>query len=181
MATRYLYERRQLDESLSLLDRAEGVAEEALSHDSLEPSLDQALKSLLSDIMNDRACIKFAECHFAEARELYSKCLDLKKSMDSPSENELCLLTSNVGNAYANMGMLDESFAWLKKAFDMRQQLLQSVPDPDKFKDQLARDWGTLAGCLWLRGDFDLAWQYANYSTELCEQIYDKGNIVLAG
>ncbi|KAJ8128914.1 hypothetical protein O1611_g4719 [Lasiodiplodia mahajangana] len=177
----YLYEKGLLDESSDLLSKAESVAKNAAGSTNLDQVEDELLKDLLYDVTNDRACIKFAECRFEEAKELYTQCLSLKEAMNSPSQNELCLLTNNVGNALANMGLVDEAYVWLEKAFDMRQEVVASARNPEIYKDQLARDWGTLAGCLWLKGDYSTAWEYANNSTKLCEEIYADNNLVVAG
>ncbi|GAW26930.1 putative pfs domain-containing protein [Rosellinia necatrix] len=177
----YLYERGLLDHSLDLLSKAESVAKYAAASLNIDRVVMESLNTLIYDVINDKACIKFAECRFGEAKDLYSKCLALKEATESPSQNELCLLTNNIGNALANMGLLDEAYTWLKKSFDMRQELLALAPEPGIYKDQLARDWGTLAGCLWLMGNYSTAWEYANYSTKLCEEIYPKDDLVLAG
>ncbi|KAI1130039.1 P-loop containing nucleoside triphosphate hydrolase protein [Nemania abortiva] len=177
----YLCERRLLDESLDFLSKAESIAKNAAATPNLDRAVSELLNGLIYDVINDKACIKFAECHFKEAKDLYTECLALKAAMDSPSQNELCLLTGNIGNALANMGLLDEAYDWLNKSLEMRQTLVASALDVGRYRDQLARDWGTLAGCLWLRGDYLTASEYADRSTELCKEIYAEDDIVLAG
>ncbi|KAL2827327.1 hypothetical protein BDW59DRAFT_160294 [Aspergillus cavernicola] len=176
----YLFERRQLDESLELLDQTVSVAEAAVRLAVDQPAEEQKLKSLLIDVINDQACIKFAECHFSKAKDLFLQSLAMKEALGSANKNEICNILTNIGNAYANLGMLDESYDYLKRAFDLRQEQLTSVPDPENYKEHLGRNWGTLSGCLWLMGKYEQAWEYAQYSTELCKQVHGD-DITLAG
>ncbi|KAI0539527.1 hypothetical protein GGR58DRAFT_524583 [Xylaria digitata] len=77
------------------------------------------------------------------------------------------------------MGQHDEAHLYLQKASDMRQELLESAPDQGIYNPHLVREWCTLAGYLWLKGDYSTAWKYADDSTKLGEEIYPKDSLNL--
>ncbi|KAF2967303.1 hypothetical protein GQX73_g6267 [Xylaria multiplex] len=179
-ASLYLTQKCFLDASSLFLTNAEFMVVRTRPSERLSRAETEHLEDTIIDIISTKASMNLAQCRFSEAKDLYAQCLSRIEAKNSPSQNELCTMTNNVGDAFAKMGRYREAYAFVQKAFHMRQALLASALDPGIYKEEVADEWMTLAGCLWLEGDYSAALKYANESTKLCEEIYGKDNIAVA-
>ena len=134
----------------------------------------------MSDCTTQLGCIAHVTCRFGQALSMFIRSVDVKRSMQSVPTNGICLLLSNVGNACTCLDRLQEGYQYYEEASELRQAHITSVPDPDNFKDQPGSCYGGLSGFIRKMGKLEKAWEYANYSTKLCRQVFGKDNAILA-
>ena len=94
--------------------------------------------------------------------------------------SEVCYLLCNAGNAYLNLNRLVEAHELFQESFRIRQEQLQASSDREVLRDPLASNYGCLSACLWQMNRLDEALEMADYSTELCKEVYGENGAVLA-
>ena len=168
---------------MELLDYAKLIADDGLQasqHASAMHQLEGSFRELTADIIGQFACIQYAYCHFDNALELWLESISLKRLLKPPPMGEICYLLCNAGNAYVNLNRLAEAYELFQESFNIRQKQLETSSNPEAYRDPLASNYGCLSGCLWQMNRLDEALKKANFSTELCKQVYGENGSVLA-
>ncbi|KAK0667514.1 disease resistance protein RFL1 [Cercophora samala] len=202
-ASWYLQERGALPEAQVLLQAAINVAQRALQMFSggderyttttttagpttSTPTLSlehgeqaERFQSLLSDTVNSLGALHLKQGHFDCALGHFLDAIKLREKAGRP-DLEMIYILKNAGFAYLGLSRVEEAYRAILDSLNMMEKWLETVQNPEDYRDNLASSIGALSLVLTVMGSLDEAWEAAIKSTELCQQVHDPESVVLS-
>ncbi|KAH6650348.1 P-loop containing nucleoside triphosphate hydrolase protein [Chaetomium tenue] len=187
-ASWYLQERGAILDAQLLLQAAMDVARRGLQMASVGDGTPTAAMTaaaatttttISSPPLESAGALHLNQGHFGSALQHFLDAIKLRENCGSP-DLEMIYILKNAGFAYLGVGRVEEAYRAIQDSLKMLEKWLETVINPEEYRDNLASALGALSLVLTVIGRLDEAWEAAVKSTELCKQVHDPESVVLS-